>query len=251
MYMTKQAIMNRLQEHYNAVEHSVDEEIFGIFLRGSQNYINEKFLETSDVDSVAVLIPTTKQLVLERDMSKGDLTLNDEKISRFDVRKFFTLLTKASIVNLESLFTEYFIINEKYSEYYNRLVEMREDIARLDEKKFVMSTNGESGRKINDLSKKEDYKKEYLKVLRLNTSVKAYIAGQNFKNVLKSLDEELIYKVRTEKFHSREKTLELAEEIDNETRTLSHEFKNHTGKNVDKLKNKMNDLLVDIITASL
>lgn len=251
MYMTKESIMNRLKEHYNAVESSADQELFGIFLRGSQNYIDTKFLETSDVDSVAVLLPTKRELVLGIDSSRKDLSLNDEKISRFDVRKLFQLFNKSSIVNFEVLFTEYFIVNEKYIEYYNELVKMRESIARLDEKKFLMSTNGESSRRMKSIKRKDDYKKELANILRLNATVKAYIAGKDFKDCLKAMDEEFIYKIRTTDLYSYDEAIQLAEVVDNQTRISTYEFKNEGGKNVNEHRARLDDLLVEIVSVSM
>ena len=40
-YMSKEAIMNRLQEHYEYAENRANGEVFAIFLQGSQNYIDD------------------------------------------------------------------------------------------------------------------------------------------------------------------------------------------------------------------
>lgn len=64
-YMNKESIMDRLREHYEFAQKDITGNIFGIFLQGSQNYINELFSKDSDVDSRAIC--TTKKRNMFRD----------------------------------------------------------------------------------------------------------------------------------------------------------------------------------------
>ena len=60
-YMTKKQVLNAVQKHFLISEEQG--EVFGVFLKGSQNYVDDKFHESSDVDTVAVLIPSFKILL--------------------------------------------------------------------------------------------------------------------------------------------------------------------------------------------
>lgn len=254
-YMTKDEIMKRLQEHYD--EASKQGEVFGVFLQGSQNYINDLFFEGSDIDSRAIYIPNKKEICLGKDISKSELVLsNGEHIDRFDIRKLVNLLKKPGINNYEPLFTEYFIINDNYNDFYERLVEIREEIVRSNEKAFVMATMGISMRDFKALQKRtggEDYdiekygysRKRLSNIMRFNHTIKAYIDGKSFSKCLKSMDQQLIYDVRrTDKYNLKE-ALEIASEMNKETHKLAKEF---TGKSNNKIFDELDDILVDLLT---
>lgn len=260
MYMTKGAIMTRLNEHYEIAKEDRDVEIFGIFLQGSQNYINERFFANSDVDSRAIYIPSTEDICLNRDISLPELILdNEEHIDRFDVRKFLKLIKTAGINNFENLFTEYYIINPKYKEFYDKLVEIREDIARADEKKFVMSTMGISKRDFDFLERRtgnEDYdietfgysRKRLSNIIRFNETIKAYLAGKDFSSCLKAMDEDLIYKIRRTDCYTLAEAREIAQNADEETKKLAHEFEKESKH---ETYDKIDEIFVDLMKKSM
>lgn len=254
-YMTKDAIMERLKEHYKIAEQKG--ELFGVFLQGSQNYIDDLFFEGSDVDSRAIYIPNKKEICLGLDISKAEMILkNEEHIDRFDIRKFVELLKKPGINNFECLFTEYYIINPKYEKFYEQLVELRERIARTDEKKFLMSTMGVSRRDFQTLQKgtgsqesdiqKYGYSRKRLSnIMRFNATVKAYIEGKDFSECLKSMDQQLIHEVRRTEKYSLEEALKIAETCDNETYELAKNFNKESDSNV---LDELNNLLIDLLS---
>lgn len=257
-YMTKEAINERLQEHYD--EASKRGELYGVFLQGSQNYIDDLFFINSDVDSRAVYIPSKKDIFLGRDISTSELILeNSEHIDRFDVRKFVELLKKPGINNYEAIFSEYFIINEKYKEIHQKLVSMREDLARADEKKFLMATMGLSmrdsknlqsrtGGEDEDISKYGYSRKRLSNIMRFCETAKMYAKGADFESCLKSVDQELIYAVRREELYNLEEALVIAEKCDKELYRLAHDFEGESNKEV---LDELDDLLVELLELSI
>lgn len=259
-YMTKESIMNRLQEHYEYAENRANGEVFAIFLQGSQNYIDDKFFENSDVDSRAIFLPNMKDICLGNDISQPELILNNgEHIDRFDIRKFLQLIKTPGINNYESLFTEYYIVNPKYEEFHNRIREIRENVVRINEKKFLMATMGVSKRDLNSLTKRsggEDYdietfgysRKRLANIIRFNLTIKAYLDNRPFSECLKAMDQDLIHKIRRTEYYTLEEALELAKSTDKESRDLAHNFKPRESENAKKILGELDDVFVKLMT---
>lgn len=255
-YSSKEEIMSRLQEHYDRA--SEEGELFGVFLQGSQNYIDDLFFKGSDVDSRAVYIPDTKHFCLGNDTSKPVIALNnDEHVDRFDVRKFFKLLKKPGINNYEALFTEYYIINDKYKNSYGNLTEIRERIVRSNPGKFLMATMCVSKKDLKNLEKRiggEDSdidkygysRKRLSNIMRLNETVKAYIDGAEFGNCLKAMNEQMIHSVRRTELFNLEEALDIAEKCDRETLILA---KLPQGLDADEsVLSELDDILVELLS---
>lgn len=255
-YMTKESIQNRLNEHYEIAK--TQGEVFAVFLQGSQNYITDKFFKNSDVDSKGIFIPTKREICLGYDISKPELILeNEEHLDRYDVRKFVSLLKKPSINNLEILFSDYFVINETYKGFHEELVSIREEIARANEKQFLMATAGMSqqdlkkisnrtGNQDSDIEKYGYSRKRLSNVIRFNETVKKYISGAGFQECLRAMDQELIYKIRRTEFYGLEEALKLAEEKHNETYALMSEFE-ATETNAESVE-KLNSILIELLS---
>lgn len=260
-YMTKEAIMNRLHEHYTHARKKGNGELFAIFLQGSQNYIEDLFFEKSDVDSRAVYLPTMRDICLEKDISLPEAILeNGEHIDRFDVRKFLKLLKTPGINNYESLFTEYVLVNPKYQKEFDELIAIREEIAYSKRKRFLMAMMGVSKRDLMSLQKRtggEDYdierfgysRKRLSNIIRFNRTVKAYIDNKPFSECLKSMDQKLIHKIRRTEYYTLEEALEIANKTDDETKRLAQEFCEDVDySSLNNVTSQLEDIFVDLMT---
>ena len=271
-YNTKEEIKSRLSEHYQFVKERVDGEMVAVFLQGSQNYIDDMFHESSDVDSRAIFLPDKKSLFLGQDLSKPDAVLpNKELIGRFDVRKYLSSLKRPGINNYESLFTEYRVVNPKYKKFYEDLQEIRESVVRIDEKGFLMSLMGIGGRDYKVLEKShggqefdiENFgysRKRLANILRFNKTAKAYIENKPFKECLQAMDQEEIYEIRRTHYYSvpdkhqipyysHERALELAQAAHEETTKLAKEFQAKRRDTVTE--EKLEDIFVSLLDKSL
>lgn len=130
MYNTKAEIMTRLKEHYAAAAQLVPEnKIVGIFLQGSQNY--NLSTAKSDIDTRCVIVPSFKEIInSSQPKSITHVMPNGEFIDIKDIRLVINTFRKQNINALEILFTDYYIINPKYSKLWTMLVQDREAIAR-------------------------------------------------------------------------------------------------------------------------
>lgn len=194
-YMTKKQVLNAVQKHFLISEKKG--EVFGVFLKGSQNYVDDKFHESSDVDTVAVLIPSFEEVFLGKDVNKGVSELeNKEQIVYQDVRKFFSLFKKQSATHLESLYTEYFVLNPFYAEFFEELKEIREDLAYFNLGGMIMNYKGLIARDKSSFMKNQTNQKSYSHVMRNYQALLNYEERLPFAECIKSLPQEKLFELK-------------------------------------------------------
>lgn len=117
MMINDKEIMNTLQNYYDIA--ACDYNVFGVFLYGSQNYgLSTQY---SDVDAVAIVFPTYKNIVFkEKDVYK-EITGGNGNFHYQEVRDFFNQLRKGNPNAIEILTTNYYIINPDYAYYWNSI----------------------------------------------------------------------------------------------------------------------------------
>lgn len=125
-----QKIRKRMNEHLQPVLDSGMEWI-GLFLQGSQNYNLD--YEGSDIDTKVIVLPSFSDFVLNRKpVSTTHIMENDEHLDFKDIRLMFDCIKKQNVNFVEILFTRYMIINEKYADLFQPVLDAREDIARYN-----------------------------------------------------------------------------------------------------------------------
>ena len=186
-----------LDEHWkDALKHFNKDNVVGLFLQGSQNYGLD--YEGSDIDTKLIITPTFKDICLNRKaVSTTFVRENDEHIDFKDIRLYMDTFRKQNLNFLEILFTDYFIINS--SEYFNqwdRLVERREDIARMNIYRAVKSMKGIALEKYHamehrypskaDIVDKYGYDgKQVSHLIRVDDYLERYIAGESYESCLR------------------------------------------------------------------
>ena len=189
-------IMKRVREHYTeALQYFPEDRIVGIFLQGSQNYGLD--LPTSDVDTKLIVVPTFKDIALNRRLvSTTHIRANDEHIDFKDIRLYIETFRKQNLNFLEILFTEYFIINPLYAEQWNRLVDAREDIAHMNPHRAVKAMKGVALEKYHAMEHRYPTKidlidkygfdgKQVHHLIRVDDYLTRYINGESYKDCLK------------------------------------------------------------------
>lgn len=220
-YLTKQQVQERVTALY---EHSSQYgEVYGVFLKGSQNYTTNLFHGTSDVDVVAVIMPTTRDILLGEDNNtKPTVELeNGEQIVLQDFRKFMKMFKKASITHVECLTTEYFKVNPKYEAFHKTLVEKQNFITRSFVKEMALSIHGFFFKNEKRLFTKQcedvenfGYSRKGLSHLfRLERTLNAYLEGKEIKDCLKALDEKELFKYKYELILSLDEVYSLVEKL--------------------------------------
>ena len=135
-------IMEQLNRHYQeALTLFPEDRIVGVFLQGSQNYGLD--YEGSDIDTKCIVLPTLEDLIFNRKpVSTTHVLPNEEHLDLKDVRLYFQTFRKQNLNFMEILFTKYKIVNPTYEQYWDRLVQNNEQIARYNPVGAVKTMKG-------------------------------------------------------------------------------------------------------------
>lgn len=181
----------RLREHYTAATDYIEgREVFGTFAFGSQNYGLDD--ENSDLDSKLLVIPTIKDIAsLQPPLSTTIERTNGEHIDIRDVRLFIDNFKNQSHNSLEALFTPFFSLKEEYIPQWNRFLDRREDIARINPYKAVKAMQGMAHRNMKLLTSELEHGRDVFKakgynpkmlyhILKSEYFLERYISGANY-----------------------------------------------------------------------
>ena len=248
-------IMTRLKEHYEeALRYFKEEQIVGIFLQGSQNYGLD--YEGSDVDTKLIVVPSFREVALNKKaVSTTHVRANNEHIDFKDVRLYMETFRKQNLNFLEILFTDFYIINPLYADQWNRLVECREEIARMNPHRAVKSMKGVALEKYHAMEHKYPTKLDIIEKygydgkqtshqLRVDDYLERYIAGESYKQCLAPTPSKVprIMQYKRQQVPLEEARVE-AEELLNHTKRLADEFIDKVPEYEDP---KMRELLQDV-----
>lgn len=200
-------IPSRIERHFNVLREKYGDRLMFVTAIGSMNY--GTFCEESDVDTLALILPTFEELVLKQPESMV-INIDDEQCSVKDLRVYINELKKQNICRLETLVTKYYMTNVKYEEDYRWLQGMAEDICHYDEYRFGQSTRG----MVHEFAKQWyksyeqwivssddsvlNYKAAY-NVVRLCETMERYIRGLSFDKVIHcddALDRGLLLRIK-------------------------------------------------------
>lgn len=200
-------IMDRVREHYNdALEHFPEDRIVCLNLAGSQNYGLD--MEGSDVDTKLVVVPSFNDIVMNKQpVSTTHVRQNNEHISFHDVRLYIPTFRKGNINFVETLFSQYTIVNPLYAHEWNRLVEAREEIARYDVVRAIHAMRGTMYTKYKLITNASDNRaetiakfgycpKELYVLKRTGEFISRYIHGEPYADCLVSKEAKLLYAIK-------------------------------------------------------
>lgn len=195
-------IMKRVRDHYEeALEYFSEDQVVGIFLQGSQNYGLDT--EHSDVDTKLIVTPSFKDIALNaKPVSTTHVRDNEEHIDFKDVRLYMETFRKQNLNFLEILFTPFYIINPLYEDAWMRLVEHREEIARMNPYRAVKSMKGIALEKYHAMEHPYPSKLDLIErygfdgkqthhLLRVDDYLERYIAGVSYEECLHPTEEKI------------------------------------------------------------
>lgn len=192
-------VMARIQDHYDAMEEKYGNRLIGVFCVGSTNYGLD--VETSDVDSKALVLPTLEEISLLKEPTSETYKLYDsEQIDIKDIRLAIKLWKKQSINMLEVLFTKYFIVNPRFEQIWNEIKEEADEIARYDMNKAMNSMGGMAHTRYKmwlkalDNGKRDG--KSLVHIVRMYRMINKYNRGTKFSNLLYQPDGEYFERLR-------------------------------------------------------
>lgn len=110
-----------------------------ICIYGSQNYGLDIQLEEyqSDIDMKAIVVPTLDDLIKN---SKPISTVVDTEWGQCDlkdIRSYFQTLTKANPAYIETLYTDYYIVDLDFIEEFNQIFSLRDTLVSALSAQFI------------------------------------------------------------------------------------------------------------------
>lgn len=188
-------IMNGVREHYNeALTLFPEDRIVGIFYQGSGNYGLD--IEGSDIDTKLIVTPTWEDICFNRKpVSTTHHRANDEHIDLKDIRLYIQTFRKQNLNFVEILFTPYKIINPRYADSWNKLVENREAIAHYNPAGAVKTMKGIAFEKFHAMEHRYPSKiaiidrygydcKQLHHLLRVEEFMERYTAGECYEDCM-------------------------------------------------------------------
>jgi hypothetical protein len=195
-------IRERVDEHLaEARSMFPEDQIVGIFLQGSQNYGLD--YEGSDIDTKLITTPSFREVALnKKPVPTTHIRENDEHIDLKDIRLYIETFRKQNLNFLEILFTDYFIVNPLYEKEWNRLLEKREEIARMNPFRAVKSMKGIALEKYHAMEHRYPSKieiidkygydpKQVSHLIRVEDYLERYINGESYLNCLRPSEEKV------------------------------------------------------------
>lgn len=213
-------------------------ELFCLVLQGSQNYGLDLYTDEykSDIDTKVIVIPSLEEIVMnKKPISTTHICPNNEHIDIKDIRLYFDNFKKQNVNFLEILFSNFYIINEKYHDLWDELVADRELVAHYNINQALRCMAGMSMEKKkalchpypNLIEKIEKYGydgKQLHHIIRMNNFIFAYGEGYSFEKCLTYLpnkDEMLKAKING---YSLEEAIKLADDFDEDTKSLKEKY---------------------------
>lgn len=250
--LNKSEILSMVAEH-SLETLSMDLEVLGVFLQGSQNY--QLDYEGSDIDTKAIIIPTMKNIVANKSpVSTTYVRDNNEHIDLKDIRVMFNSFKKQNINFIEILFTDYMITNPKYKKVFQPMLDIREDVARYNVVSAVNCMCGMAMEKYKalehpypaTLDKIEKYgydPKQLHHIIRMREFIERYIDGESFARCLISKNREYLIEVK-KGLHTLEEARKLSLQLVDETRKIKDNF---LQKHKPEINTKVDEVMLDVI----
>lgn len=188
-------IMNEVNDHWNELLTYFDlNQVIGVFCQGSQNYGLD--YENSDVDTKAILLPSFKDIALNKKaVSTTHVRADNSHTDWKDCRLYFNTFKKQNLNFLEILFTPYQILNPTYADFWKELVNNREAITHYNPYKAVKSMKGVAMEKYHAMEHEYPTKLDVLAtygydpkqlhhLLRVEEYIARYINGEPYEDCL-------------------------------------------------------------------
>lgn len=252
------SVMKRVGDHYmEALSYFEKYQVVGIFLQGSQNYGLE--VPNSDVDTKLITVPTFRDIALNRKpVSTTHVRENNEHIDWKDIRLYMDTFRKQNLNFLEILFTPYKMLNATYSAEWNRLVERREDIARMNPWRAVKSMKGiamekyfamehEYPSKVDILAQYGYDPKQLHHLLRVGEYLDRYIAGESYMDCLHPKFPEHLKEVKLGKYNLNEARVIGKEAIDHITAVADKFCAEHLDSESAEIRTLLEDVQYNIM----
>ena len=276
-------IRKKMQEHYKCMlELYPADRIVGVFLQGSQNYNMDDVY--SDVDTKCLIVPSVDEIVLAKQpvsvthcIVDGKLVYTEEEkmgaehCDAKDIRLYWKTLLKANINFVEILFTDHYIINAMYEDFWNEILSMREAIARVNPLAAIKAMMGMVSEKYFALTHRYPSRVEWLDkfgydpkqlhhLIRIYYFMHVYFYGKDmfsYNDLVKSkhvlpAEAKNIKDIKRLGCGDLECAQKQADSFFELAKKIYEEAKlDYDGKDNEEIKNKMFDIMAEIVKLSI
>ena len=245
--------MKRVREHYEIAKSIFPEDlIVGVFLYGSQNYNMGD--EQSDVDTKVLVVPSLADVVCaRRPVAFEHHCDNGEHINFVDIREFVHQILKQNPNSLETLFTEYFVINPPFKGVWYFIWSHREDFARINQHKAVDTMRHMANKEYHQMEKNGFDHKKPATMFRLERGIHDYIVGCQYEEVMKSDQAEFYLRVKRGNFvDNNEEGMFLAQDSYESVNKVADRYTQYVpNEDNEKAKEKLMRALADLVCMHL
>ena len=237
-------------------------EVFGVFLQGSQNYNLD--YDGSDIDTKCIVIPTLEDILLNKKPVSTTLILEDNShIDVKDIRLMWECFRKQNINFLEILFTDYFNVPYKYGKYWQRMLDINEDIAHYNNYAAVNCIAGMVFEKnaalchpyptLKEKIEKYGYDNKQLHhIVRCAEFLDRYIEGVPYAECLIPTNPQQLVDIKASYIYNLDEAKQIAKETVDTVKAVKELYmEQHECVVNNEVKEKMDEILIDIIWASL
>lgn len=259
-------IEDRLHKHLEYALSIYNKDWFVICLQGSQNYgLADK---ESDIDSKLLILPSFEDIVLNTKPISHTLEMpdNQEHVDVKDTREYFKIFRKSNINFVEILFTDYWIVNPKYTDLWLELRSRAEELARINPYAAVSCMKGMASEKRHALCHNYPSRIDYINkfgydpkqlshLWRIAYFIKFYTLGWDYKDCIyldNSGIREMLRQCKRDGlgFSKEEAELKADELLEYICDTANNYRAIHLNKNNEELDNFLNNVLYRLLTRS-
>lgn len=229
-------IMDNVNRHLQEVIKDGYEWVF-IAVQGSQNYNLDIYDKdyVSDIDTKVVVLPKFEDIIKNKQpVSFTKVLDNNEHIDVKDIRAMFETYKKQNVNFIETIFTPYKIVNEKYADLIKPLFENKEKIAHLNINQALRCMAGMSMEKLKALQhpyptiidkiEKFGYDPKQLHhILRMNDFIKKYAESKPYEDCLIPDNINYLIDIKKGKLPIGE-AVKLANEVDKDTNEIKNKY---------------------------
>jgi len=125
--------MNRLRENLIKQKKILESQGYAvayISIYGSQNYkldINDENYQ-SDIDMKAIIVPTLDDLIYNSKPISTVIKTEWGQCDLKDIRSYFQTLIKANPAYIETLFTDYYIVDDRFKKEFNEIFSLKDEL---------------------------------------------------------------------------------------------------------------------------
>lgn len=250
-------IHNRLLQDYNYVK-NLGYNVFGVFLQGSQNYLLD--YEDSDIDTKCIVLPSAEEVILNKKPVSTTIVLEDNShIDIKDIRLMWSCFKKQNINYLEILFTEFYFIPIEYLRYWEKMQDIREEIAHIDNYAAVNCLVGMVLEKNKALchpypalkAKIEKYgydNKQLHHIIRCSEFLDRYIEGTSFEECLIPIDRDFLISIKATYKYNLDQAKTLAADTVDYVKATKQAYLNSNERKInEEVCTKLDTILVQTL----